>query len=138
MVQKIEPKFLCRDNELYREFEEDSLCHDTGTLEGLAGMLQRAEDLDSEKFPSNSLEGCSLWVGHGVSVWLPSLMLKRLCRLEDSQTDDRVTSFKATARFMERILVQDKTFRIYDGHYHKRTINPCHAGAFLLTPSSAR
>ncbi|KAI4185745.1 MAG: hypothetical protein L6R41_003928 [Letrouitia leprolyta] len=104
MVQKIEPKFLCRDNELYREFEEDSLCHDTGTLEGLAGMLQRAEDLDSEKFPSNSLEGCSLWVGHG--------------------TDDRVTSFKATARFMERILVQDKTFRIYDGHYHKLHAEP--------------
>lgn len=68
MVQKIEPKLLCRDSDLYNEFEEDRLCHDTGTLEGLAGMLQRAEDLDSGNFPSSNLKGCSLWVGHGVSI----------------------------------------------------------------------
>ncbi|KAI4167337.1 MAG: hypothetical protein LQ343_007298 [Gyalolechia ehrenbergii] len=104
MVQKIEPKFLCRDKELYRKFEEDELCHDTGTLEGLAGMLQRAEDLDTGNLPTEGLEGCSLWVGHG--------------------TEDRVTSFKATARFMERIPVRDKTFRIYDGHYHKLHAEP--------------
>ncbi|KAL8944196.1 MAG: hypothetical protein Q9216_000620 [Gyalolechia sp. 2 TL-2023] len=104
MIQKIEPKFLCRDKELYEEFEADELCHDTGTLQGLAGMLQRAEDLDSGNFPSGDLEGCSLWVGHG--------------------TEDRVTSFKATARFMERILVKDKTFRIYDGLYHKLHAEP--------------
>ncbi|KAL8939335.1 MAG: hypothetical protein Q9211_002789 [Gyalolechia sp. 1 TL-2023] len=104
MVQKIEPKFLCRDEALCREFEQDELCHNTGTLGGLAGMLQRAEDLDSESFPTGGLEGCSLWVGHG--------------------TEDRVTSFKATARFMERIAVQDKTFRIYDGYYHKLHAEP--------------
>ncbi|KAL8922091.1 MAG: hypothetical protein Q9208_005401 [Pyrenodesmia sp. 3 TL-2023] len=80
MVQKIDPKFLCRDESMYKEFEADELCHDTGTLEGLAGMLQRAEDLDAGKV---SLKNISLWVGHG--------------------TEDRVTSFKATARFMDRL-----------------------------------
>lgn len=102
MVQKIDPKFLCRDESMYKEFEADDLCHDTGTLEGLAGMLQRAEDLDTGKV---SLENISLWVGHG--------------------TEDRVTSFKATARFMDRLdrMEQkiDKTFKVYDGHYHKCT-----------------
>lgn len=101
MVQNIDPKFLCRDETLYKEFEADELCHDTGTLEGLAGMLQRAEDLDAGRVLSKNLEGCSLWVGHG--------------------TEDRVTSFKATARFMDRLDIKDKTFRVYEGHYHKCT-----------------
>lgn len=118
MVQKIEPKILCRDEELCKEFEADELCHDTGTLEGLAGMLQRTEDLDGGRLPTGDLEGCSLWVGHG--------------------TEDRVTSFKATARFMDRIPIKDKTFKIYDGYYHKRAWNPCNARFSLLTPFSAR
>ncbi|KAL8722907.1 MAG: hypothetical protein Q9225_000677 [Loekoesia sp. 1 TL-2023] len=104
MVQRIEPKFLCRDEELCKEFEADELCHDTGTLEGLAGMLQRTQDLDGGRLPTGDLEGCSLWVGHG--------------------TEDRVTSFKATARFMDRIPIKDKTFKIYDGYYHKLHAEP--------------
>ncbi|KAI4129067.1 MAG: hypothetical protein LQ338_002417 [Usnochroma carphineum] len=104
MVQNIDPKFLCRDETLYKEFEADELCHDTGTLEGLAGMLQRAEDLDAGRVLSKNLEGCSLWVGHG--------------------TEDRVTSFKATARFMDRLDIKDKTFRVYEGHYHKLHAEP--------------
>ncbi|KAL8842419.1 MAG: hypothetical protein Q9170_000547 [Blastenia crenularia] len=104
LVQQIEPKFLCRDEELYKDFEADELCHDTGTLEGLAGMLQRTEDLDGGRLPTKDLEGCSLWVGHG--------------------TEDRVTSFKATARFMDRMPIEDKTLRVYDGHYHKLHAEP--------------
>lgn len=100
MVQKIEPKFLCRDESMCKAFEADELCHDTGTLEGLAGMLQRAEDLDAGKV---SLGNISLWLGHG--------------------TKDRVTSFKATARLMDRLDAterkMDKTFKVYDGYYHK-------------------
>lgn len=83
-----------------KAYEADDLCHDTGTLEGLAGMLRRAEELDQGKVLLNDVEGCRLWVGHG--------------------TEDRVTSFKATARFMDRLQINDKTFRVYDRHYHKR------------------
>ncbi|KAL8973162.1 MAG: hypothetical protein Q9183_000125 [Haloplaca sp. 2 TL-2023] len=99
MIQTIEPKLLCRDPEMCKEYEADDLCHDTGTLEGLAGMLQRSEELDRGELLFDDAEGCRLWVGHG--------------------TEDRVTSFKATARFMERLKLKDKTFRIYEGHYHK-------------------
>ncbi|KAL8899717.1 MAG: hypothetical protein Q9207_006055 [Kuettlingeria erythrocarpa] len=105
MVQKIEPKFLCRDEAMCKIFEADELCHDTGTLEGLAGMLQRAEDLDAGKV---SLGNISLWLGHG--------------------TEDRVTSFKATARLMDRLDAteqkMDKTFKVYDGYYHKLHAEP--------------
>ena len=62
-------------------------------------MLQRSEELDRGELLFDDVEGCRLWVGHG--------------------TEDRVTSFKATARFMERLKLKDKTFRIYKGHYHK-------------------
>ena len=117
MVQKIEPKFLCRDAALYAEFEADELCHDTGTLQGLADMLQRTEDLDRGRFPTGDLEGCRLWVGHG--------------------TEDRVTSFLATARFMEKLPIRDKTFRVYDGHYHKRTSAYYNVGSALLISRSS-
>lgn len=100
MLQRIEPSFLSRDESVCRDFEDDELCHDTGTLEGLAGMLQRAEDLDSGRVIFNDPEACRLWVGHG--------------------TEDRVTSFKATERFMNGLKIKDKTLKIYDGHYHKR------------------
>ncbi|KAI4103556.1 MAG: hypothetical protein L6R37_003773 [Teloschistes peruensis] len=99
MVRRIERSYLCRDEEMCKAYEADDLCHDTGTLEGLAGMLRRAEELDQGKVLLNDVEGCRLWVGHG--------------------TEDRVTSFKATARFMDRLQINDKTFRVYDRHYHK-------------------
>lgn len=100
LIQKIDSTYLSRDKSVCKEFENDELCHDTGTLEGLAGMLQRAEDLDRGRLSFNDPESCKLWVGHG--------------------TEDRVTSFKATERFMDRLRLKDKTFRIYDGHYHRR------------------
>ncbi|KAL9605823.1 MAG: hypothetical protein Q9179_001009 [Wetmoreana sp. 5 TL-2023] len=101
MVQRIERSYLCRDQEMCKSYEADVLCHDTGTLEGLAGMLQRAEELDRGGVSLDNIENCRLWVGHG--------------------TEDRVTSFKATARFMDRLRIKDKTFKVYDGHYHKCT-----------------
>ncbi|KAL9061857.1 MAG: hypothetical protein Q9206_000264 [Seirophora lacunosa] len=104
MVQRIEPSFLCRDESVCKDFEADELCHDTGTLEGLAHMLQRAEDLDAGRLTSEDLQGCSLWVGHG--------------------TEDQVTSFRATARFLDRLAIKDKTFRVYNGHYHKLHAEP--------------
>ena len=71
-------------------------------------MLQRAEDLDSGRLFFDDIESFKLWVGHG--------------------TEDRVTSFKATERFMNRLKIKDKTFRIYDGHYHKRMSRPGSSG----------
>ncbi|KAL8999715.1 MAG: hypothetical protein Q9169_001532 [Polycauliona sp. 2 TL-2023] len=99
LVQTIKSLYLSRDESVCKDYENDDLCHDTGTLEGLAGMLQRAEDLDNGRVPFNDPDACKIWVGHG--------------------TEDRVTSFKATERFMNGLQIKDKTLRIYDGYYHK-------------------
>lgn len=99
MVQKLDCNAMSRDPEVCREFDQDELCHDTGTLEGLAGMLQRAEELDKGELRITDREGMGIWVGHG--------------------TADKVCSFEATRRLMERMDLKDKEFRIYDGWFHK-------------------
>jgi len=98
MVQRLEARQLCRDERVCREWVEDPLCHDTGTLEGLSGMLERAEDLETGKVTVEG-EGLRVWVGHG--------------------SGDLVTSFDASQRFVDGLKVEDKEFRIYDGWYHK-------------------
>ncbi|KAL8671998.1 MAG: hypothetical protein Q9168_003534 [Polycauliona sp. 1 TL-2023] len=104
LVQRIDCSYLSRDKSVCVDFENDDLCHDTGTLEGLAGMLQRAEDLERGRVSFNDSESIKLWVGHG--------------------TEDRVTSFKATERFMNGLKITDKTFRVYDGYYHRLHAEP--------------
>lgn len=101
MVQKLESKWLCRDPVVCKEWAEDPLCHDTGTLEGLSGMLDRADELNRGLVIIR--EG-RVWVGHG--------------------TEDRVCSFDATRGWFERLGVQDKDFKPYDGWYHKRERTP--------------
>lgn len=101
MVSKLEAKWVSRDESVVRKYEADELCHDTGTLEGLAGMLQRAEDLEKGTMLISENEGveCRLWVGHG--------------------SGDRITSYKASKRYVERLSLKDKEFKTYDGWYHK-------------------
>ena len=98
LVQKLDASLLSRDERVCKEWAEDELCHDTSTLEGLAGMLQRAEELDQGLLPFS--EDCKVWVGHG--------------------TADRVTSYDASEKFVERSHLKDKEFKAYGGWYHKR------------------
>lgn len=107
LKRQLESRWMSRDPEVARIFVEDELCHDTGTLEGLAYMLDRGADLVSGKVrvvedTNDPDEGgnISIWVGHG--------------------TEDRVTSFKATREWMGKLNVKDKEFKVYDGWYHKR------------------
>jgi acylglycerol lipase len=103
MVQKLESKWLCRDEQVCKEWEEDELCHDTGTLEGLAGMLDRATQLDGMKRPV--IEGAPLLILHG--------------------SEDRVTSCEASKRFMGKAEVAaGQELKIYDGWYHKLHAEP--------------
>ena len=95
MVRKLDAAQLCRDEAVCRDWVNDELCHDTGTLEGLSGMLERAEDLASGRV---KVEG-RVWVGHGSA--------------------DMVTNFKASKKLVEGLQVQDKEFRAYDGWFHK-------------------
>lgn len=101
MVQKLESKWLCRDPVVCKEWAEDTLCHDTGTLEGLSGMLDRADELNRDLV---TIREGRVWVGHG--------------------SEDRVCSYDAARGWFERLGVQDKDFKTYEGWYHKRECIP--------------
>lgn len=98
MVQPLNHEFLSRDPEVCKTLHDDDLCHDTGTLEGLACMLDRAEDLESGKvmIKDGSL---SVWISHG--------------------TDDRICDWRAAKGFFDRMDVRDKEWKEYDGWYHR-------------------
>lgn len=100
MVQKLDATAMSRDPKVCEEYTQDELCHDTGTLEGLAGLLERAEELEKGKVTIDDGEGVSIWAGHG--------------------TGDKVCSFEATQSLMKRLPVKDKQLRTYDGWFHKR------------------
>ncbi|XP_014561210.1 hypothetical protein COCVIDRAFT_87475 [Bipolaris victoriae FI3] len=103
MVNKLESKLISRDPAVCKRFEEDPLCHDTGTLEGLAGLLDRTNALSSGKIviPDNAGEGgvTRIWIGHG--------------------DKDGITSHAASKRLFDALQVKDKEFKSYPGHYHR-------------------
>jgi acylglycerol lipase len=118
LVEKIDPKLLSRDPEVQKAFVEDKLCHDTGTLEGLSGMLDRASGLESGHIAVSKTAGegneTRIWLSHG--------------------TGDGVCEYLATKTLYERLEptgVKDKELKLYDGWYHKRelstsTLKPIH------------
>ena len=99
MNNRLEAKWVSRDEQVVKDYVADELCHDTGTLEGLAGMLQRAEELDKGQVKFEDREGVRLWVSHG--------------------SGDHMTSYMASVRFVKRLNLKDLEFKRYDGWYHK-------------------
>lgn len=103
LTNKLDPKLISRDPEVCKRFEEDPLCHDTGTLEGLAGLLDRTNALSSGKIviPDNVGEGgvTRIWIGHG--------------------DKDGITSYDASKRLYDALQVEDKEFKSYAGYYHR-------------------
>jgi acylglycerol lipase len=93
------PENLTRDPKVVKSLTEDKLLHDTGTLEGLSGMLDRTSNLNEGKVKLN--KGVkSIWLGHG--------------------TKDMGTSYEASKKwFEEQTQVEDKEFKTYDGWYHQ-------------------
>ncbi|KAK4545586.1 hypothetical protein LTR36_002936 [Oleoguttula mirabilis] len=102
MVNKLDPKKLCRDPDVCKALENDPLCHDTGTLEGLAGMLDRASLLETGSVVLGEGRGeggkTRLWVGHG--------------------TADGVCDYYACRKWYENAQVKDKEMQVYEGWYH--------------------
>jgi hypothetical protein len=116
MVFKLDEKILSRDPAVQRAFVEDELCHDTGTLEGLAGNLDRAAGLDSGsvRVPADAGEGAKtrIWLSHG--------------------TDDGVCDYRGTQKVYDRLDgVDDKALKLYDEWYHKRK-NAANYGGLLI------
>jgi acylglycerol lipase len=119
LVQKLESKHLCRDPQVCRDWENDELCHDTGTLECFVEMLQRAADLtalsNGQKVQGLGLkttfgmeqsgsDSVPIWIGHG--------------------TEDMSTSSVASKAIFKMLDVKDKTLKLYDGAYHKLHCEP--------------
>jgi acylglycerol lipase len=108
MRSELDQRLVSRDEQARADFAADPLCHDTGTLEGLAGMLDRASWLEKQT-PSSRLTVSEdkippIWIGHG--------------------TADQITSFDASKKFLEVLLACDKTFQEYQGAYHKLHVEP--------------
>lgn len=102
----LDPKLVCRDETVVADYKADELCHDIGTLEQLAGMLDRG--LWLEKLEGGDLGDVKLlplWLGHG--------------------DEDRVTSWAATKK-LAGVLGEkgDVSFVTYEGAYHRVHMDP--------------
>jgi acylglycerol lipase len=105
MVSKLNAELLTRSPEVQKMYEDDPLCHNTGTLEGLAGMLDRATGLESGKIrvPKGAGEGgkTRILLSHG--------------------TKDSVCDYHATVKVYERLDKEDdKELKLYEGWFHQR------------------
>lgn len=95
----IAPELLSRDPAVVQSLKEDDLCHDTTTLEGASGLLDRTGDLANGKYKLSPLVK-SLWFGHG--------------------DKDVATNYAESKRYLERqSQVEDKTFKTYEGWLHQ-------------------
>lgn len=105
LVNAIPPEHLTRDPEVQGSLRGDALCHDTGTLEGLAGLLDRTGDLHAGRLRL-SPEVQSLWLGHGDA--------------------DMATSYEASKEWFDRqTQIADRTFKTYEGGYHQLHADLC-------------
>ncbi|KAK1760800.1 putative monoglyceride lipase [Echria macrotheca] len=100
MYNKLAASSMSRDPAVVKSIEEDELMHDTGTLEGLASLLDRTTALATGVArPGSAVR--SLWVGHG--------------------DNDKVTNYHTSKKYFEQCLgdVPDKHFKTYEGWYHQ-------------------
>ncbi|UNI24448.1 Acylglycerol lipase [Purpureocillium takamizusanense] len=105
MKHVVPPEHLSRDPAIVESVRNDPLCHNTGTLEGLASLLDRTTLLSSGQVRLGR-QVRSLLLAHG--------------------TADQVSSFDAAKQFMERQSgVEDKTCKSYDGAYHQLHADHC-------------
>lgn len=99
LANPIPPEDLSRDPAVVQSLRDDELCHDTGTLEGLAGLLDRTAELAAGRYRL-SPRVQSLWLGHGDM--------------------DKATCFDtAKSWFDKQEQVPDREFRKYEGAFHQ-------------------
>ncbi|KAH7395857.1 lysophospholipase-like protein [Cadophora sp. MPI-SDFR-AT-0126] len=95
----IPPVNLTRDPAVVKSLAEDKLLYGNGTLEGLAGMLDRTSLLNQAKVKLNP-NVKSVWLAHG--------------------TEDKGTSYEESKKWFERQTgLEDKEFKTYEGWSHQ-------------------
>lgn len=98
LKNELDASVLSHDEAENNAWKNDELCHDIGTLEGLAGALSRADELHTGVVKLQDYDGLRFMIVHG--------------------DGDMVTSAAASERFMERAEVKKKVIKIYDDVYH--------------------
>jgi acylglycerol lipase len=97
-------EYLSRDPAVVQSVKEDPLCHDTGTLEGLAGLLERTDNLCHGRV-TLSTKVKSLFLAHG--------------------TADRTTSFDASKKWYDVQKIEDARHKAYEGCFHQLHSDLC-------------
>lgn len=101
----VPPEYLSRDEAVVQSVRDDTLCHDTGTLEGLASLLDRTAMLSSGQITLGK-QVQSILLTHG--------------------TEDKACSYDAAVNFVQnQHNVDDKTIKSYDGAYHQLHSDHC-------------
>lgn len=104
LVNEIPAENLTRDRAVQQSIRDDEMMHNTGTLEGLAGMLERTDALAHGKMRL-SPNVKSLWLGHG--------------------TEDKTTCFNASKKWFSTQSIEDGTHKPYEGAYHQLHADLC-------------
>ncbi|KAF4121796.1 acylglycerol lipase [Geosmithia morbida] len=107
MKNVIPPENITRDPAAVEAIRNDPLCHNTGTLEGLASMLDR----------TNLLASGTVQVGSNVQ----SILLQH-------GTGDLTCSYDAAVRWVDQqTKVTDRVTKSYEGGYHQLHTDLCKA-----------
>ncbi|KAF2203127.1 alpha/beta-hydrolase [Delitschia confertaspora ATCC 74209] len=103
LVNKLDVNLISRDPVKVKQFEADDLCHDTGTLEGLSGLLDRTADLAAGKIVVGDAAGeggvTRIFIAHG--------------------DKDGITDYLATKKLTDNLTAKDKEFKTYEGFFHR-------------------
>lgn len=103
LTRPIPPEHVVRDAQVQQSIREDALMHNTGTLEGLASMLDRTDVLS-----------------RGKSRLLPQVRSLVLMHGDG----DLVCSFDKAKAWFDRQSLEDGTFKRYEGFYHQLHADP--------------
>lgn len=101
----VPPEHLTRDREVVEAVRNDPLCHNTGTLEGLASLLDRTGALSSGRVNVGK-HVRSIFLAHG--------------------KDDKICSHDAAMKWLDQqSLVKDKKAKGYADGYHQLHTDHC-------------
>ncbi|RFU74423.1 alpha beta hydrolase [Trichoderma arundinaceum] len=101
----VPPEHLSRDQAVVDSIKNDELCHNTGTLEGLASLLDRTAVLSAGGVKLGA-DVHSLFLTHG--------------------TNDMTCSHDAAMKFLkDQAAVEDKEAKSYEGAYHQLHADHC-------------
>ncbi|KAL6799261.1 alpha/beta-hydrolase [Trichoderma sp. SZMC 28013] len=104
MIHYVAPELFSQDTAIVESIRNDPLRHNTGTLEGLAGLLDRTMALSSGKTKMGR-HVQSVLLMHG--------------------TSDRSCSYDSAVEWLDRQETKDKTVKSYEGAYHQLHMDLC-------------